>query len=89
MSNILQLLGTEVACGDSSGSASNFGGRSLVRLINTTTSDHLVTLEAAGGVDTGTLTLTAKGVVILKKLPTEKIFAANVGVKGVAIGYAN
>jgi len=84
---MIQLLGTEAACGDSTGTASNFSGASIVRLYNSTTSDHLVTLEQTGGTDIGTLTLTAKGVVELRKLPTDKIFAANAGVLGVAVGF--
>ncbi len=87
--NTVVLQGTEAACGDSSGTASNFGGASVVRLYNSTTTDHLVTLEQTGGVDIGTLTLTAKGVVALRKSPTDKIFAANVGVKGVAVGFSH
>jgi len=87
--NTIVLQGTEAACGDSSGTASNFGGASVVRLINTHTAVHLVTLEQAGGTDIGTLTLGAKDVVVLKKSPTDKIFAANVGVLGVAVGFSH
>jgi hypothetical protein len=46
-------------------------------------------LEQAGGTDIGTLTLGAKDVVVLKKAPTDKIFAANTGVKGVAVGFSH
>tara|TARA_R110002074_G_scaffold200265_1_gene368205 strand:+ start:563 stop:823 length:261 start_codon:yes stop_codon:yes gene_type:complete len=84
---MIQLLGTEAACGTSSGAASNFGGTSAVRLINTTTAVHLVTLEEAGGTDIGTFTLGGGASEVIRKLPTDKIFAANAGVLGVAVGF--
>lgn len=87
--NLVVLQGTEAACGDSSGTASNFGNASAVRLFNGGTTPHLVTLEESGGTDIGTLTLGAKDVVVLKKSPTDKIFAADTGVKGVAIGFSH
>jgi len=87
--NTIVLQGTEAACGTTTGAASNFGGASLVRLINTGTAVHLVTLEEAGGTDIGTLTIAPKEVVFLRKSPTDKIFAADAGVKGVAVGFSH
>jgi len=86
---MIVLQGTQAACGTSSGAASNFGGASAVRLVNTHTSAHLVTLEEAGGTDIGTFTLAAGETEILKKSPTDKIFAANAGVLGVAVGFSH
>ena len=85
----IKLLGTEAACGISSGAASTFGNARTVRLINTTTAVHLVTLEQADGTDIGTISLAAGESVHLLKGPTDQIFAANAGVKGAAVGFAN
>jgi hypothetical protein len=82
------LEGTQAACGTTSGAASTFGAASAVRLINTHTSAHLVTLEEAGGTDIGTFTLAAGASEVVKKSPTDKIFAANAGVLGVAVGFS-
>jgi hypothetical protein len=87
--NTIVLRGTEAACATATESASNFGGASLVRLINTGTAVHLVTLEQAGGTDIGTCTIAPKEVVFLRKSPTDKIFAADAGVKGVAVGFSH
>jgi len=87
--NLVVLQGTEAACGTNTGGASNFGGASAVRLINTGTAVHLVTLEQADGTDIGTCTIAPKEVVVLKKAPTDKIFAADAGVKGVAVGFSH
>lgn len=87
--NLIVLQGTEAACGTATGTASNFGGASAVRLINTGTAIHLVTLEQAGGTDIGTCTIAPKEVVVLKKAPTDKIFAANAAVLGVAVGFSH
>ena len=87
--NLVVLQGTEAVCGTNTGGASNFGGASAVRLINTGTAVHLVTLEQADGTDIGTCTIAPKEVVVLKKAPTDKIFAADAGVKGVAVGFSH
>ena len=87
--NTVVLQGTEAACGTATESASNFGGASVVRLINTGTAVHLVTLEESGGADIGTVTIAPKEVVFLRKSPTDKIFAADAAVKGVAVGFSH
>ena len=86
---MIVLQGTQAACGTTSGAASNFGSASAVRLINTHTAAHLVTLEQAGGTDIGTFTWAAGATEVLKKAPTDKIFAANAGVLGVAVGFSH
>ena len=73
---------TEAALGTSSGAASNVGTSEFVRLHNTATTgtEYLVTLEAADGTDVGTFSLDGSDTVIIKKLPTEQLFAANAAV---------
>lgn len=85
---MLRLLGTEAACGTSTGAASTFGDAHVVRLFNSGTAVHLVTLEQADGTDIGTISLNAKAEITLRKSPTDKIFAANAGVLGVAVGFS-
>ena len=55
----LNVLGTEAACGTSTGAASNFGKSRYVRLFNTAAvgTEHLVTLEQSGGTDIGTVNI--------------------------------
>ena len=86
---MIVLQGTQAACGTATGTASNFGGASAVRLVNSTTAVHLVTLEQADGTDIGTFSLAGGESEIVKKSPTDKIFAANAGVLGVAVGFSH
>ena len=87
MARYIRLLGSEAACGTSSGNGSNFGESRLVRLINTGTTVRLVTLETSGNVTIGTFSLVGGEEVFLKKGKTDEIFAASAEVKGVAIGF--
>lgn len=86
---MIKLLGTEAALGITTGAASNFGNAKTVRLVNTTTTGYLVTLEQADGTDIGTMTLMGGESVVIHKNPTDKIFAANAGVKGAAVGFSH
>ena len=85
---MIRLLGTQAACGTLTGTASTFGNSNAVRLFNSGTAVHLVTLEQADGTDIGTISLNAKAEIILRKSPTDKIFAANAAVLGVAVGFS-
>ena len=89
MSRIL-LKGVEAAMGTSSANGSNFSSARLVRVVNTDSSAHLVTLtETVNGSTIGSFTLPAGEAVELEKEPLNGIFAANAAVKGAAIGYTN
>jgi len=84
---MIRLLGTQAACGTLTGTASTFGNSNAVRLFNSGTAVHLVTLEKADGTDIGTISLNAKAEIILRKSPTDQIFAANAAVLGVPVGF--
>ena len=89
MANTLEILGTQAACGTTSGAASNFGNARYVRLFNSGTAVHLVTVEKSDGTDIGTYSLNAKDSVVIHKLPAHKIFAANAAVLGAKVGSTN
>ena len=79
---IFKPITTEAALGTSTGAASNVGSSEFVRLHNTaaTGTEHLVTLEEAGGTDIGTFSLDGSATVIIQKEATDKLFAANAAV---------
>ena len=84
------IKGAEAACATATGSASTFGSSTVVRLVNTDTDAHLVTLvEAANGTVVGSFTMPAGSVEFLEKVSTYAIFAANAGVKGAAAGFTD
>ena len=73
---------TEAALGINTGAASNIGTTEFVRLHNTaaTGTEYLVTLEESDGTDIGTFSLDGSDTVIIKKEPTDQLFAANAAV---------
>ena len=79
---IFQPTTTEAALGVNTGAASNIGTTEFVRLHNTaaTGTEYLVTLEEAGGTDIGTFSLDGSDTVIIRKAPTDQLFAANAAV---------
>ena len=84
------IKGAEAASPTSTGAASTFGSATVVRLVNTDTSAHLVTVvEDQNGTVVGSFTMPAGSVEFLEKVSTYAIFAANAGVKGAAAGFTD
>ena len=84
------ITGAAAASPTSTGAASTFGSATVVRLVNTDTSAHLVTLvEAANGTVVGSFTMPAGSVEFLEKVSTYAIFSANAGVKGASAGFTD
>ena len=84
------IKGAEAACATATGSASTFGSATVVRLVNTDTSAHLVTVvENQNGTVVGSFTMPAGSVEFLEKVSTYAIFAANAGVKGASAGFTD
>ena len=84
------IKGAEAASPTSTGAASTFGSATVVRLVNTDTSAHLVTVvEDQNGTVVGSFTMPAGSVEFLEKNSTYCIFAANAGVKGAAAGFTD
>ena len=84
------ILGAEAACPTTTGTATSFTEASAVRLVNTDSSAHLVTVvETRSGSVQGSFTLPASAVETLEKEYTHCVFAANAGVKGAKVGLTN
>ena len=81
----MRLLGSEAACGTSSGAASNFGSADDVRLVNSGSTNRLVTVTDSSGNTVATFTLIAGEVTFLRKKREEKIFAAHAEILGVGV----
>ena len=79
---IFQPTSTEAALGINTGAASNIGTSEFVRLHNiaATGTEYLVTLEQSDGTDIGTFSLDGSDTVIIKKEPTDQLFAADAAV---------
>jgi len=81
----MRLLGSEAACGTSSGAASNFGESDDVRLVNSGSTNRLVTVTDSSGNTVATFTLIAGEVTFLRKKREEKIFAAHAEILAVGV----
>lgn len=77
---IFTPITTEAAAPTTTGAASTVGSSTHVRIVNTGTAEHLVTLEKDDGTDIGTFTVESQETAFIKKEKTDKIFAANVAV---------
>ena len=76
-------LAAKVAAGDETANASNISSATYVLVQNPASADtdYLVTLEAgATGVVQGTFTIMGQESIIIKKSPTDEIWAANTAV---------
>ena len=81
----IKVLGTEAACGTSTTNGSNFGSSTAVRLVNSGTTDRLISVETSGNVLIGTFTLKASETEVVEKDASDEIFAVNAEVKGVGV----
>lgn len=81
----IKVLGSEAACGTSSGNGSNFGNSTAVRLVNSGATDRLVSVENSSNTLIGTFTLKANSSEIVSKDASDEIFAANAEVLGVGV----
>ena len=81
----MRVLGSEAACGTTSGAASTFGETDDVRLVNTGSTNRLVTITDSSGNTVATFTLIAGEVTFVRKARDEKILAAHAEVLGVGV----
>jgi len=80
--------GAEEALPTTTGTAVSFTQATVVRLINSDSSAHLVTVvETRNGDVVGSFTMPAGSVEYLEKNPTQCVFAANAGVLGAQVGF--
>ena len=73
---------TEAALGTDDANSSNVGTSEFVRLHNTaaTGTEYLGTLEKSDGTDIGTFSLDGSNTVIIRKAPSDQLFAANAAI---------
>ena len=82
------LKGLEIDCPTTTGTATSFTQATVVRLVNTSSGDALVTLvESQSGTPIGSFTMIENTVEYLEKNPTECIFASDSDVKGAKVGF--
>ena len=90
MASNTNVLGAEAALPTTTGTATSFSEASVVRLVNTDSSAHLVSVvETQSGTAVGSCTMPAGSVEFLEKQYAYCIFAADAAVKGAKVGFTN
>ena len=85
-----QVLGAESALPTTTGAATSFTQAPVVRLVNTDTSAHVVSVvETQSGTGIGSFTMPAGTVEYLRKEYTQWILASKAAVKGAKVGFTN
>ena len=86
----MKILDTENSFIGLGVTASQIGGATVVRLVNTDTNAHVVSVVATqGGTGIGSFTMPAGSVEYLRKEYTQCVFASNAAVKGSKVGFTN
>ena len=84
------VLGAEAACPTTTGAATSFSEASAVRLVNTDSSAHVVSVvETQSGTGIGSFTMPASAVETLEKKYTQCVFASNAAIRGAKVGFTN
>tara|TARA_Y100001951_G_scaffold82054_1_gene70434 strand:- start:476 stop:739 length:264 start_codon:yes stop_codon:yes gene_type:complete len=81
----IRFLGPEAACATSVGSASTFLNALDVRLVNSGSTNRLVTIANAADTTLATFTLADGEVSVVRKNTTDQIFAAHAEVLGAPV----
>jgi uncharacterized cupredoxin-like copper-binding protein len=85
-----KLLSAEIALPVSTGTATSFSEATVVRLINTDTSTHVISVvETAGGTGIGSMTMPGGSVEQIVKSASHCVFADSNKVRGAKVGFTN
>jgi uncharacterized cupredoxin-like copper-binding protein len=85
-----KILGAEIALPILTGSATSFSSATVVRLVNTDTSSHVVSIvETQGGTGIGSITMPPGSVEQIVKVASHCVFADSALVRGTKVGFTN
>ena len=89
MTRIL-VKGTQITVPNAIGTATSFSEARVVRLVNTDSSAHVVSVvETRSGTGIGSFTMPATSVEFLEKEYSQCVFASNASVKGSKVGFTH
>ena len=84
------VLAAEIALPTTTGTATSFSEARVVRLVNTDSSAHVVSVvETQSGTGIGSFTMPATSVEFLEKEYAHCVFASNAAVKGSKVGFTH
>lgn len=91
MSYRIKIIGAESTLPTTTGAATSFSDATVVRLVNTSSSnDYVVTVvETQGGSSIGSFTILRQTVELLQKQSSHCVYASNAAVLGAKVGFTN
>jgi len=85
-----KVLAAEIALPTVTGSATSFTSATVVRLVNTDTNSHVVSIvETQGGTGVGSITMPGGSVENLIKTASHCVFSDSALVRGTKVGFTN
>lgn len=85
-----KILANEINLPVTTGAATSFSSATVVRLVNTDSSSHIVTVvEGQGATGIGSMTMPPNFVELLVKRSSDCVFATSALVKGTKVGFTN
>jgi hypothetical protein len=85
-----KVLGDEIALPISTGAATSFSSATVVRLVNTDTNAHVISIvETQSGTGIGSMTLPGGSVEQLIKTASHCVFSDSALVRGTKVGFTN
>ena len=85
-----KILADEINLPTATGTATSFSSATVVRLVNTDTSAHIVTVvETQSGTGIGSITMPAGTVEQIVKIASHCVFADSNKVRGAKVGFTN
>jgi uncharacterized cupredoxin-like copper-binding protein len=85
-----KILADELNLPISTGAATSFSSATVVRLVNTDTSAHIVTIvETQSGTGVGSLTMPPNSVEQIVKVASHCVYADSALVRGTKVGFTN
>lgn len=87
---ITKILSSEISLPTTTGAATSFSSATAVRLVNTDTSSHIVSIvETQGGTGIGSMTMPGNSVEIITKTASHCVYSDSSTVRGVKVGFTN
>lgn len=87
---ITKLLTGEINLPITAGAATSFTAATVVRLVNTDSSAHIVSVvETQGGTGVGSMTMPGNSVEIITKVASHCVYADSATVRGAKVGFTN
>jgi hypothetical protein len=85
-----KILADEINLPTTTGAATSFSAATVVRLVNTDTAKHIVTIvETQGGTGIGSITMPGGSVEQIVKTASHCVFADSALVRGTKVGFTN